>query len=277
GFIGAAVGVGFVLGPAIGGGLATLGLTAPFWFAAGVALINAALVFFLLPETRPARVASADVAARPQAGFVAGLLATFRSPAVARLIAVNLLYTLAFTAMEAMYPLFSQRVFGWGATQNAYMFVFVGVIMVIVQGGLVGRLAKLWGTQTLLLIGLALLAAGLLLLPLGTTLAVMLIAVGVLSAGSGAVSSMSSALASLASPDETQGQTLGVIQSSGGLGRVLGPVAAGWIFAAGAGAPFVMGGLLAALALLVALPRIPLWPHDDASATEQAPELAEAR
>jgi MFS family permease len=88
---------------------------------------------------------------------------------------------------------------------------------------------------------------------------------------------MSSALASLATPEETQGQTLGVIQSSGGLGRVLGPVAAGWVFAVGgAGAPFVIGGLLVALALLVALPRIPLWPHDDASAAEQAPKLAEA-
>lgn len=282
GFIGAAIGLGFVLGPAIGGGLATLGLTAPFWFAAGVALINAALVFFLLPETRPAQVAAsaADAPARPQAGFVAGLLETLRSPAVARLIAVNLLYTLAFTAMEAMFPLFSQREFGWGATQNAYVFVFVGVIMVIVQGGLVGRLSKLWGVQTLLVIGLALLAAGLLLLPFGTTLAVMLIAIGVLSAGSGAVSSMSSALASLASPDETQGQTLGVIQSSGGLGRVLGPVAAGWAFAAaGAGAPFVIGGVLAALALLVALPRIPLQHHNESGAEQRAqtPELAEAR
>jgi len=280
GFIGAAIGLGFVLGPAIGGGLATLGLTAPFWFAAGVALINAALVFFLLPETRPARIAAADALARPQAGFVAGLLETLRSPAVTRLIAVNLLYTLAFTAMEAMFPLFSQREFGWGATQNAYIFVFVGVIMVVVQGGLVGRLSKLWGVQTLLVIGLALLVAGLLLLPLGTTLAVMLIAVGVLSAGSGAVSSMSSALASLATPEETQGQTLGVIQSSGGLGRVLGPVAAGWVFvAAGAGAPFVIGGLLVALALLVALPRIPLHRHNESGAEqpEQASALAEAR
>lgn len=286
GIIGAAIGVGFVLGPAIGGGLATLGLAAPFWAAAGIALINAALVFFLLPEThRPARGASAgDASERPQGGFVAGLLATLRSPAVARLIAVNLLYTVAFTAMEAMYPLFSQRVFGWGATQNAYIFVFVGVIMVIVQGGLVGRLAKLWGAQTLLLIGLALLAAGLLLLPLGTTLAVMLIAVGTLSAGSGAISSMSSALASLATSEETQGQTLGVIQSSGGLGRVLGPVAAGWVFAVGGeGAPFVIGGLLTALALLVALPRIPLWRHDDdsdervAEQPGQEPKLAETR
>jgi multidrug resistance protein len=272
GFIGAAIGLGFVLGPALGGGLATLGLTAPFWFAAGVALINAALVFFLLPETRTAQTASA--AAQRSGSLWSALMDSLRSPAVARLIAVNLLYTLAFTAMEAMYPLFSQKMFGWGATQNAYIFVFVGVIMVIVQGGLVGRLSKLWGVQSLLLIGLALLSVGLFLLPFGTQLSVMLIAVGVLSAGSGVVSSMSSALASLATPSETQGQTLSLIQSSGGLGRIIGPVAAGWIFAVGgAGAPFVVGGLLAALALLVALPRIALQQPPIEAPAQPAPAV----
>jgi multidrug resistance protein len=282
GFIGAAIGLGFVLGPALGGALVTLGLTAPFWFAAGVALINAALVFFLLPETRVRRPAEAAAEAQQPSSLGSALLETARNPAIARLLGINLLYTLAFTAMEAMYPLFSQRTFGWGATQNAYIFVFVGVIMVIVQGGLVGRLAKLWGVQGLLIIGLALLAAGLLLLPLGTQLAVMLIAIGVLSAGSGVVSSMSSALASLASPDETQGQTLSLVQSSGGLGRIVGPVAAGWLFAVGgAGAPFVVGGLLVALALLVTLPRIPLRRSAETPAhapvTAQAAEAADVR
>ncbi len=268
GFIGAAIGLGFVLGPALGGGLATLGQTAPFWFAAGLALINAALVFFLLPETRVQSDHTSD-AERESSSLMSSLLASLRSPAVARLLGINLLYTLAFTAMEAMYPLFSQKAFGWGATQNAAIFVLVGVVMVIVQGGLVGRLSKLWGVQGLLVVGLALLAAGLLLLPFGTRLAIMLIAVGVLSAGSGAVSSMSSALASLATSDETQGQTLSLIQSSGGLGRIIGPVAAGWVFAAGgASAPFVVGGLLTALALLVALPRIPTQHHVQ---PEQAP------
>ena len=284
GFIGAAIGLGFVLGPALGGALVTLGLTAPFWFAAGVALINAALVFFLLPETRVRRPAAAAVATAAQrpGSLGSALMETVRNPAVVRLLGINLLYTVAFTAMEAMYPLFSQKTFGWGATQNAYLFVFVGVIMVIVQGGLVGRLAKLWGVQGLLIIGLALLAAGLLLLPFGTQLAVMLIAVGALSAGSGVVSSMSSALASLASADETQGQTLSLVQSSGGLGRVVGPVAAGWLFAVGgAGAPFVVGGLLAALALLVTLPRIPLRRSAEtpthAPATAQVVEAADVR
>ncbi|MDE3228937.1 MAG: MFS transporter, partial [Chloroflexota bacterium] len=101
----------------------------------------------------------------------------------------------------------------------------------------------------------------------GVTLAPMLIAVGLLSVGSGAVSSMSSALTSLAADSESQGQTLSLVQSFGGLGRVVGPLAAGWVFAAGgAGAPFLAGGVLTLAALLVALPLIPLRQTPETSA-----------
>jgi multidrug resistance protein len=256
GMIGAAIGVGFVIGPAIGGPLSALGYAVPFWVAAGVALVNLALVFFFLPETRKLQ---ADASETHSLSPFAGLGATVRQPAILRLLGINLLYSLAFTAMEAMYPLFSQHVFGWGAQENAYIFVYVGVLMVIVQGGLVGRLAKRWGAQGLLLVGLGLLAAGLLALPFGTQLPLMLGAVGLLSIGSGAVSAMSSSLASLATDSESQGQTLSVIQSIGGLGRVIGPIAAGWIYqVAGAGSPFFAGGLLVVVALVVALPAIPL-------------------
>ncbi len=255
GMIGAAIGLGFVIGPALGGGLAALGSAVPFWVAAAVALVNAALVFFFLPETRAQQATATPLAGAP----FAGLGETLRHPTIARLLAINLLYTLAFTAMEAMFPLFSQHAFGWTATQNAYVFVYVGVIMVIMQGGLVGRLSKRWGVQGLLVIGLALLAAGLLMLPFGTQLALMLIGVGLLSAGSGAVAATTSTLASLAASSEAQGQTLSLLQSIGGLGRIIGPLAAGWVFAAGgAGAPFAIGGVLVVLALLVALPAIPL-------------------
>lgn len=268
GMIGAAIGLGFVIGPAIGGGLSSFGMAVPFWVAAGVALVNAALVLFFLPETR-APQASAVASPRSSLPF-AGLAETARRPAIARLLWISLLYSVAFTAMEAMYPLFSQHVFGWTATQNAYIFVYVGVIMVIVQGGLVGQLAKRWGTQGLLIAGLALLAVGLLLLPFGARLTLMLIALGLLSAGSGAVSAMTSALASLATDSESQGQTLSIIQSIGGLGRIVGPIAAGWVFAIGGpGAPFAAGGVLAALALLIALPAIPLR----RAAAEPSPQL----
>ncbi len=135
GFIGAATGLGFVIGPALGGGLAALGPTVPFWAAMTLAIINAILVFFLLPETRARR--SAEVVSAVHTRFqLNSTIEVFRHPALARIMGINLLYALAFTAMESMYPLFSEHLFGWHATQNAYVFVYVGVIMVIVQGGI---------------------------------------------------------------------------------------------------------------------------------------------
>jgi multidrug resistance protein len=259
GLIGAAIGLGFVVGPALGGVLSPLGATLPFWVAMGVALANALLVLASLPETRQIRRAQAtDAPARPGApALLAGWQRTLRQPVVARLVAINLLFTVAFTGMEAVFALFSQHIFGWTAEQNGYIFTYVGVVIVIMQGGLIGRLVKRWGEQRLLLAGLALLAVGLALLPLSTELAVLLVALGILSAGEGAVTPTSSALLSFASPADAQGETLGLAQGVGGLGRIIGPLLAGVLFTLGAGVPFIVGAGLLVLAVLIALPALP--------------------
>lgn len=262
GLIGAAIGMGFVVGPAIGGVLASQGQVVPFWAAMGVALVNALLTLVFLPEThkRPI-IGSNEVARPPRRGVLGGWRRAFASPALARLILVNLLFTLAFTAMEAVFPLFTQQVFHWNATQNGYIFTYVGVVIVIMQGGLVGMLVKRLGEQRVLIGGLAMLAFGLLLLPLSQTLAVLLIALAVLSAGDGAVTPTNSALLSFASPGEAQGETLGVAQGAAGLGRVVGPLAAGALFSLGAGVPFAAGGAIVLVALLLALRRFPDQSH----------------
>ncbi|HEX9035466.1 MAG TPA: MFS transporter [Ktedonobacterales bacterium] len=257
GMIGAAIGLGFVVGPAIGGVLSGVSAGAPFWAAMGVALVNAVLALALLPETRKARVQLENAPAQRSA-LLAGWVAALRQPAVTRLVIVNFLFTLAFTAMEAVYALFSQKVFGWQAPQNGYIFTYVGVIIVLMQGGVVSQVVKRIGERATMALGLGLLAAGLLLLPFSLSLGAMLVALALLSAGDGAVSPTSSALLSFAAPEGAQGATLGVAQGVAGLARVLAPIAAGALFGSslGIGAPFMFGGALALLALLVALPRL---------------------
>ena len=261
GLIGAAIGMGFVIGPAIGGILSGGSNTAalPFWVAMVIALVNAALVLVLLPETRTRR--AADVTQQPSKSAVGSFISSWgtalRRPIMARLIVINLLFTLAFTAMEAVYPLFTQHTFGWDARQNGYVFAYVGIIIVIVQGGLVGQLVKRFGERALLISGLVLLAAGLLLLPWSTTLGLMLITLAALSAGEGLVTPTTSALLSLAASSEAQGETLGVAQGVAALGRIFGPLAAGALFTVSLAAPFVAGGLLVLLALLLALGKLP--------------------
>jgi multidrug resistance protein len=264
GMIGAAIGLGFVVGPALGGALGASGSALPFWVAMGVALVNAALVLRFLPETRRSRTTALTTDQAAAAEHRSGVALLFggwqramRHPAVARLVAINFLFTLAFTAMETVFPLFTQQTFGWKAAQNGYLFTYVGVLIVLMQGGLIGRLVKRWGEQALLVGGLALLAIGLLALPFSQQVALLLVSLGLLSIGDGAVTPTSSALLSLASAAEAQGETLGFAQGLAGLGRMIGPLAAGLLFTLGGeGLPFLAGGLLCVLALLLALPKL---------------------
>ncbi len=261
GLIGAAIGLGFVVGPAVGGVLAPLRVALPFWVAMMVALVNALLVMLFLPETRHLQAVEAmPTSGRPGITLVfAGWRHVMHRPAIARLVLINLLFTVAFTAMEAIFPLFTQHTFGWTASQNGYIFTYVGVIVVIMQGGLVGQLVKRWGVQRVLTAGLVILAIGLISLAFSTQLGVLLITLGILSMGEGAVTPTVSTLLSFVSWSEAQGETLGFAQGVAGLGRIIGPLAAGSAFAIGLpGTPFVAGGLLVALAVLLALPTLPV-------------------
>lgn len=280
GLIGAAIGVGFVIGPALGGVLSPLGAMLPFWVAMCVALVNALLVIVFLPETHATHTRRTEVVARVQRGagaLFSGWRSALRYPAVLRLIVINLLVTLAFTAMESVFALFAQHNFGWTAVQIGYIFTYVGVIVVIMQGGLVGQLVKRFGEQRLMLAGLVFLAVGLILLAFSVQVALVVIALGILSIGDGAVNPTISTLLSFASSEDAQGETLGLAQGVGGLGRMLGPLAAGSIYAlAGPGIPFIVGGMLSIAAALLALPTLPIVVHKARqSVTAEQPTEAE--
>ncbi|GCE19611.1 MFS transporter [Dictyobacter kobayashii] len=261
GLIGASIGVGFVIGPALGGILSPLGATIPFWTAAIIALINAILVFCFLPETRSKKSAQ-PAPPEQQAGSMnrfnvlwAGWQRALQIPVVLRLVVVNLLFTIAFTSMETIFPLFSQQKFGWNSTQNAYVFTYVGFIVVLMQGGMVGRLVKRWNEQKVMLAGLFLLAIGLVTLAFSNQLALVLISVGLLSIGDGAISPTLSTLLSFASPAETQGELLGLAQGVAGLGRVIGPMIAGSVDTLSSpGIPLLLGGIIVLLAALLVIP-----------------------
>ncbi len=259
GLIGAAIGLGFVVGPALGGVLAPLGPAVPFWIAMIVAIANALLVLRFLPETRHMGVRRASVPfTRSGRGVVfISWGRVLRNPVVARLVVINLFFTIAFTAMETVFPLFTQHSFGWTARQNGYIFTYAGIVIVLMQGGMIGQLVRRWGERSLLIAGLLMLAAGLALLSRSANLALLLVALGIVSLSDGAVTPMVAALLSFASPPDAQGEMLGLAQGVAGLGRVIGPLAAGSIFAiGGASAPFLLGSVLVVLAALIALPAL---------------------
>jgi len=177
-----------------------------------------------------------------------------RRPILSRLILVFFLVILAFAGMESTFALWAIEQFGWGPRQVGYVFAYVGVLSAVLQGGLIGHLARRFGEERLLLGGLTLIGLGLLVMTLAHNLAVLVAAVSALALGMGLTQPSLNSLISRRAAGDEQGEVLGVSQSVGSLSRVLGPFAAGFCFAEfGRDAAFLWGAVLVASALVLAL------------------------
>src|SRR4029079_15167462 len=142
----------------------------------------------------------------------------------------------------------------WGRTQTSWFFVYIGVVLVIVQGGLIGRLVRRYGERRLIVAGMAVMAAGLLFLPVAPTVQLLYLAGALLAIGNGIQSPTTLGLISRMTDESEQGGTIGVSRSFSALARTVGPPAGTLLFgmagARSAGWPFwAAGGLLAASVL----------------------------
>ncbi|MGI9168532.1 MAG: MFS transporter [Pyrinomonadaceae bacterium] len=225
GLLGAAFGLGFIFGPAIGGILSRWGIQVPFLFAAGLCFANAMLLYFTLPETvtpdHPARTS----AARGR-GF-AQLINSLKQPRLGFILTIYFLFVVSFSIMTTSYSLYTMFRFGYDAQHNGYLFAYVGLIAVIVQGGLIGRLVKRFGELWLVIVGALFFAVSLFAVPFvgpnaGGLLA-MLIGGGIFSLGNSLSTPALNSLASKSVGAAEQGAVLGVTQSVASLARAVGP------------------------------------------------------
>jgi DHA1 family tetracycline resistance protein-like MFS transporter len=256
GMIGAAFGLGFTFGPMIGGIMSRISYSAPFFFAAGLAVANAVLVYLILPESL-----SHEHRAKPhKEASIAEVFRHGRGAMFALVVATYFFLIAGFAIMTTLFALFTEKRFGYDAHANGYLFGFIGILTVIVQGGLIGRLVKMFGEVTLTRAGMLLTAASLALLPFSINLTLLLIACAGLSFGSGFASPPLSGLASQMIDRSWQGRALGVMQSAGSTGRLLGPLLGGWLLmldlnkpvAEYGRTPFLVGALLCFIGALLA-------------------------
>jgi len=273
GLIGAAFGLGFIIGPALGGALGQISLEAPAFGAAGLGLLNLVLALRLLPETR--RVGGAPSHAARKVFSFHDLSATARIPNVGRLLALVLVSVTGMALMEQALGLFIEQVYldpvayppgshdaySHAAGLTAWVLIAVGVTATVVQGGLIGRLSARFGERTLMRTGSVIMAVALGLIPVvgeaGPFL--LLVAVGALLAvGSGVLNPSITAFLSRSVSSDVQGATLGLSQSLGALGRTLGPAASGLLFEAGRDLPFFAAAGFLVLAAVLALGLSPL-------------------
>lgn len=228
GLIGAAFGLGFVFGPAIGGILSRWGVAVPFLFAAGLCFANALLLYFTLPETvtadHPARVSAARGRGLSQ------LITSLKDPRLGFVLIIYFLFIVAFSIMTTAFSLYTMFRFGYDAQHTGYLFAYVGILAVIVQGGLIGRLVKQFGELSLVIIGALLFAGSLFAIPFvgpqtGGLMA-LLVGGGLFSVGNSLSAPSLTSLASKSVGPAEQGSVLGVTQSVASLARAVGPALA---------------------------------------------------
>jgi len=220
GMLGAAFGVGFIIGPAFGGLLGSIDLRLPFWVAAGLSLLNALYGFFILPESLPAK-SRAPFSWRKANPFGALKFLGNRSTLLA-LAAASFLSRLAHDSLSSTYVLYVDYRYGWNETAVGLSLALVGICSMIVQGGLVGPSVARLGERRVLLAGLLFGVVGFLVQALAPTGALFLIGIPFI-ALYGLASPALQALMSKRVGADAQGQLQGAVQSLGGLGGLLAP------------------------------------------------------
>ena len=256
GLIGAAFGVGFVLGPAIGGILSHFWTVGPFWFGAGLAFLNAIAVLMFLSEPEK-HVKRSEIATpiAPDAVDRTGV------EGIAILIVTYFVAIAGFAIVTMIFPQVLDRRFNLTPTQISLVFVFLGLVGAFIQGGAIGRLAKRFGDYKLAGVGLLVMAVSMLLMPLAQNMGLFLLFTFGLAVGNSLAQPTLTAMASRLAATTAQGRVIGTVQSSGSLGRVVGPAVGGFMLGRDRSAPvlaygntpFLVGGIVMGIAFLLSL------------------------
>lgn len=255
GYLGAAFGVGFILGPALGGLIGQLGLAWPLYFSALLALVNLIYIARYLPE--PGRAPEAATGPPASVASRLGLMTQAVRGPVGFLYLLTFAVTFAFGNLEGTFTAYLKQHFHF---QNSIavaggVFAYIGVLIVIIQGGAIRPLVKRFGEPNLVVVGIGLMALGFLLFPLCPTLALLLIGPMIpISIGNGLNGPSLRALVSRKAT--AQGAALGLSASFDSLARATGPATAGYLYKhVGQTAPYWCAGLVMSVCFLFALTR----------------------
>jgi MFS family permease len=239
GLLGASFGIGFVLGPAIGGVLGPYGHAVPMYAAAGLAALNWLVALVQLRE--PARHSAAEEGR--------GRLAVLRDPVLRRIVLANLVFSLAVTQLETLFAYFMMDRFGWDLRKIGFMLAGMAIVMGGIQGGGMKALSARYPERTLVVAGTLLLALGFATVPAPRSVLVLLVPLALAAVGRAIAQPALLSLASQSTRPEERGMALGVFQSSASLARVIGPALGGALYVAYLPAPFwLAAGLLVAVA-----------------------------
>jgi MFS family permease len=250
GLLGAAAGIAFIFGPAIGGTLSDLfGYGLPSFFAASLAFTNFALAYFRLPEPSSFNIKRTAIS-------LAALLKVLRKRRITLLLSIYFMFFIAFVFLQAALSPWLQAVFGFGAFQAGLVFFFIGGISVLTQAILLPALSNKFSQLQLTFLSLGVFAFGLLVLAAVQNLAFLFAVAAVVSFGFGIQYVTFNTLISLSTSKEAQGGTLGIAWAIAGLAQTIAPVLAASLFSFGVSLGF--DGLVFVVSAIISIATVPL-------------------
>ncbi|MBL8628390.1 MAG: MFS transporter [Rhodospirillaceae bacterium] len=262
GLLGAAFGLGFIFGPAIGGVLggndtATANFFVPSVVAAAITIVGALGAQFGLKESLSQELRTA-LANRPKVKLADKIQAAFSRTTLIMLTVCGFLAVTAWAQFETIFALWAHAKMDYGPQDIGLLLTFIGVIGAIIQGGAIGKLTKKFGERKLVVTALIFLLIGYVVLSFAFDLTTTLVASAILSVGSGLFNPTISSLVSQEAGESERGAVMGAYQSATALSRIVGPAFSGVVFASlGAVAPFLVAAALVipALVLIGAMPK----------------------
>jgi multidrug resistance protein len=256
GLVGAAFGLGFIAGPAIGGTLVKFGYAMPGFFAAALSFANAVAAYFYLPESLSGEVRARSVARKAEGllGRMRETVRLARQPTIRTLMWIYVIATFVFAVFTTIFPLWLGVELAYDAQHAGYLMAYLGLLMAIVQGRMIGPLARYFSERRLLVFGTSILVGAYFFLPLAPGLLMICIVMVPIALGSGINWPTLTSLLSQYTDEGRQGTVLGVMQSLSALARLLGAAWAGWVFGTFTPAtPFVWNSILMSLAAAFAI------------------------
>ncbi len=271
GLIGAAFGLGFVFGPAIGGVMSKLfGIHSPFLLAAAMALVNAVLILTILPESLPK-----ERRGRQKQASIFEVFRHSNGRVYAMVTATYFCLITGFSMMTTIYALFLFHRFDLDVLHTGALLAMVGLIGAVIQGGLIGRLVKRFGEARLATAGAVILSLSLFALPLASGLGTLILYSAGIAVGNSLLMPTLMGVASRSVDQNWQGRALGLLQSAGSLARWIGPALAGLLLSMDVGrarelyarSPLWAGAALVGFSILLTL-FLPREMRDSVAATE---------
>jgi len=258
GLIGAAFGLGFIIGPAIGGALSKWGYSLPAFVAAAVSFFNLIMILFLLPESLSVERRSTASDHKPPAINLKALQHALGRPKVGPLLQMRFIFSLAFAIFQTIFVLYAQEL-GLSSQTTGLLLAYVGILTVVVQAGLIGALTRRFRDNWLIINGLWVMIGALIAWAFTTRLWMLIVVILPLAMAGGVLNTIIQSSITKSVVREEVGGILGISTSLEAVTRVIAPIAGGILLQKlGLWAPGVFSAMLMILALFLAYWRIVL-------------------